>query len=52
MHDLYWVYNFKFKTWMGDHLAPISPVDIQKPPLNFQSEVLRENSKTNENKRK
>ena len=37
---------------MGDYSAPISPVDIQKPPSNFQSEVLRENSKPNENKKK
>ena len=29
---------------MGDYSAPISLVDIQKPPPNFQSEVLRKNS--------
>ena len=27
---------------MGDYSATISPIDIQKPPPNFQSEVLRE----------
>ena len=32
---------------MSDYSAPLSPVDIQKPPPNFQSEVLREYSKPN-----
>ena len=27
---------------MGNYSAPLSPVDIQKPPRNFQSEVLSE----------
>ena len=31
------------KTWIGDYSAPISPVDILKPPPNIQSEVLSEN---------
>ena len=37
---------------MDDYSAPIFLVDIQKPPPNFQSEVLRKNSKPDENKRK
>ena len=49
--DAYRVWNFKFKTWMGNYSAPLSPIDIQKPPLNFQGEVLNENLKPNGNKR-
>ena len=37
---------------MGDYLAPLSPVDIQKPPPDFQSKVLSENLKLNGSKRK
>ena len=38
---------------MGDYSAPISLVDIQKPPPNFQGEVSHKNSKPKpENKRK
>ena len=37
---------------MGDYSAPLSRVDIQKPPPKFQTEILRENSKPNENNSK
>ena len=51
IQNLYQVWNLKFKTWMGNYSAPLSPVDIQKPAPNFQSEVLGENSEQNESKR-
>ena len=43
---------FTWNSRMGNYSAPLSPVDIQKPPPNLHSEVLSENSKPNENKRK
>ena len=37
---------------MDNYSAQLFRVDIQNPPPNFQTKVLRENSKPNENNRK
>ena len=43
--------NFSVVLIRNSRKFAISPVDIQKPPRNFQGKVLREDLKPNENKR-